>query len=81
MIQQLLLWANFWACFCFSPVNQQLAGNLAALMKAVIFNLGMQVSDFPLRLMQLKDLMPHHSEILISVPDLFHLKPLLICAL
>lgn len=56
-------------------------GNLAALMKAVIFNLGMQVSDFPLRLMQLKDLMPCHSEILISVPDLFHLKPLLICAL
>lgn len=56
-------------------------GNLAALMKAVIFNLGMQVSDFPLRLMQLKDLMPRHSEILISVPDLFHLKPLLICAL
>lgn len=42
----------------------------------VIFNLGMQVSDFRLRLMQFKDLTPRHSEILISFPDLFHLKSL-----
>lgn len=44
MIQQRLLWANFSACFCFSPADQQMAGALAALIKAALFLIaGMQV--------------------------------------
>lgn len=69
MIQQLLLWANFSACFCYSSVNQQLADVLAPLVKAALFLiLGCGFPCSPLRVMQFKDLTPYHSEILISLP-------------
>lgn len=69
MIQQRLLWANFSACFRFSPADQQMAGALAALIKVALFLIaGMQVSDFPLRLTQFKDWTPRRSEVLILFP-------------
>lgn len=78
MIQQLLLWANFLACFLLFSCKPTISGRSRCSHKGgVIFNLGMQVSDFPLfPLMQFKDLMPRHGEILFSFPDWFHLKSL-----